>query len=378
MILCEVVGANGRLSTKKGLFIACDKGGNTIFKKIRNRYNCYYLLALMTIIVFTFAGCMNDKSNEEQSEKKEVFAMDTYMTLTAYGENASKANEKAADRINEIEKLVSTNINTSEIYKLNKSKDEIVSEDTKNLIQKSIDMYKETNGAFDICIYPVLKLWGFTTGNYTVPSKEQIKSLLGYADAEQINVDGLHISFADKNMEIDLGGITKGYTSQQIMEIYKESGVKSGIVSLGGNVQALGRKPDGSKWSVGLEDPTDTSKYLGIISIEDKAVITSGGYERYFEQDGKTYHHIIDPSTGYPADSGVISATIISDDGTLADCLSTAVFIMGKDKAIKYWQSQSERFDMILVDKDEKIYVTQGVEKDFSSDNEVEIIKKSY
>ena len=177
-------------------------------------------------------------------------------------------------------------------------------------------------------------------------------------------------------MKIDFGGIAKGYTSSEIMKIFDANGIKSGLVSLGGNVQALGCKTDKSKWKVAIQNPDNEEDYIGVLAIENKAVITSGGYERYFENNGKIYHHIIDPATGYPADSGLKSVTIVSEDGTLADGLSTSLFIMGLDKAKEYWQKNSQKFDAILLTNDNKQYVTEGIYNDYSTDYPVEEIKK--
>ena len=183
------------------------------------------------------------------------------------------------------------------------------------------------------------------------------------------------ISFGAEGMKIDLGGIAKGYTSSRIMDIYKENGISSGLVNLGGNVQALGTKTDGTKWKIAVQSPDDTEDYLGILSVQDKAVITSGGYERYFEQDGVTYHHIIDPKTGYPAESGLVSVTIVSKDGTLADGLSTSLFIMGEEKAADFWRKHKDDFDAILMSDNGTLYVTEGLENDFSTERTVEIIR---
>lgn len=179
-------------------------------------------------------------------------------------------------------------------------------------------------------------------------------------------------------MQIDFGGIAKGYTSARIMDIFRACGIKSGLVNLGGNVQALGTKKDGSSWRVAVQDPQDTDQYLGVLSIQDKAVITSGGYERYFEQDGRTYHHIIDPKTGYPVENGLISVSIVTADGTLADGLSTSVFIMGKEAATEYWRNHSDEFDMILMTDDREIYVTEGIADSFESEMDTKIIEKKY
>ena len=161
------------------------------------------------------------------------------------------------------------------------------------------------------------------------------------------------------------------------MKIFANNGVTSGIISLGGNVQTLGHKPDGSLWRVGIQDPDDTSSILATLEVADKAVITSGGYQRFFEENGVTYHHIIDPRSGYPADSGLTSVTIVSDDGTLADGLSTSLFIMGHDAAIDYWRTHSEDFDFILVSDDGSVTISAGLEDCFTlaGDRALEVVQ---
>ena len=203
--------------------------------------------------------------------------------------------------------------------------------------------------------------------------------------AEALAETGAKLAMLDLNGEaakscaekiVNNGGIAKGYTSSRIMDIYREKGVTSGLVNLGGNAQVFGTKPDGSLWRVAVQSPDSEDEYLGVLEAKDKAIITSGGYERYFEKDGVTYHHIIDPATGYPAENGLVSVTIVSTDGTLADGLSTSLFVMGKDKAVDYWKAHSDEFDMILLTDDEKLYVSEGIKDSFTSDREVEIIKK--
>ena len=245
-------------------------------------------------------------------------------------------------------------------------------------MERALEFGESTDGAFDIAIYPIMAEWGFTTGDFKVPSKETLDGLLEKTKLSDVVFDKetSTVSFKTDGMAIDLGGIAKGYTSTRIMDIYRECGVKSGLVNLGGNVQALGTKTDGSKWRVAIQGVEDDDSYLGVLSISDKAVITSGGYERYFEQDGVTYHHIIDPTTGYPADSGLLSVSIVSADGTMCDALSTSLFIMGKDKAIEYWRAHSDEFDMILYDKENKVYVSEGIAEDFTSDFDTEVVKK--
>ena len=318
------------------------------------------------------------QNEEDKSESRDIFAMDTYMTLTAYGKNAKKALDEAVDEINNIEQLVSTGIDSSEVSQINKNGKGSVSETTGYLIKRSKEIYDSTNGVFDITIYPIMQAWGFPTENYCVPGKKELKKLRGLMGADHVLYDEKkqEVTLNKEGMKIDLGGIAKGYTSSKEMDIFKENGISSAVISLGGNVQTLNGKPDGSDWRVAVENPADTGSYIGVLSIKDKAVITSGGYERYFKQDGKTYHHIIDPANGYPANNGLTSVTIVSDDGTLADGLSTSLFIMGPEKAQKYWKEHSDEFDTILVKDDGSILVSEGIADYFTSESDFTIIKK--
>ena len=330
------------------------------------------LLFLLCIAMLT--ACQNSDENKKVS--KDIFAMDTYMTVTAYGKNAENGVNKAVDEINRLETVLSAEKQESDIYKLNETGSGTLSTDTKNIVSKALEINKTTNGAFDISIYPLMVKWGFTTQKYNVPSKNEISKLLKDVDSSKIIFDEKSGNIKLKeNMKIDLGGIAKGYTSNRVMQIFKECGVKSGLVSLGGNVQALGTKTDGTAWQIAIENPDKSSDYIGVVSVKDKAVITSGGYERYFEKNGKTYHHILDPGTGYPAESGVKSVTIVSDDGTLADALSTSLFVMGKEKALDYWREHKNEFDTVLVEDNGDITITGGLEKIFKSNFKFDTVK---
>ena len=319
-------------------------------------------------------ACQNSDENKKVS--KDIFAMDTYMTVTAYGKNAENGVNKAVDEINRLETVLSAEKQESDIYILNETGSGTLSTDTKDIVSKALEINKTTNGAFDISIYPLMVKWGFTTQKYNVPSKNEISKLLKDVDSSKIIFDEKSGNIKLKeNMKIDLGGIAKGYTSNRVMQIFKECGVKSGLVSLGGNVQALGTKTDGTAWQIAIENPDKSSDYIGVVSVKDKAVITSGGYERYFEKNGKTYHHILDPETGYPAESGLKSVTIVSDDGTLADALSTSLFVMGKEKALDYWREHKNEFDTVLVEDNGDITITGGLEKIFKSNFKFDTVK---
>lgn len=329
---------------------------------------------LLTLCIVAFTACQN--SDEDKKASKDIFAMDTYMTVTAYGKNAENAVDKAVDEINRLETVLSAQKKESDIYKLNQTGSGTLSADTKDIVSEALKINKTTNGAFDISIYPLMVKWGFTTQKYNVPSKSEISKLLKNIDSSKIEFDEKSSSIKlGKNMKIDLGGIAKGYTSSRVMQIFKDCGVTSGLVSLGGNVQALGTKTDGTDWQIAIENPDKSSDYIGVVSVKDKAVITSGGYERYFEKNGKTYHHILDPKTGYPAESGLKSVTIVSDNGTLADALSTSLFVMGKEKALDYWREHKNEFDTVLVEDNGNITITDGLKKVFKSNFKFDIAK---
>lgn len=317
-----------------------------------------------------------DTASQEKVQKN-VFAMDTYMTVSAYGENAEKAVDAAIDEINRLDVLLSTGKDTSQVAFINQNGSAVLNDDTQTLLQKSLELYESTGHRFDITIYPIMCVWGFPTQECRVPEQDEIAKTLELVGSDKLSYDEATKTLTLRDgMAIDFGGIAKGYTSSRLMEIFREYNVSSAMVSLGGNVQVLGTKTDGSDWRVAVQNPDGTDDYLGILAIKDKAVITSGGYERYFEEDGKTYHHIMDNETGKPADSDLISVTIISKDGMLADGLSTALFVMGKEDALNYWREHSEEFDAILVTKDGEITVTQGIADSFSSERNYDIAER--
>lgn len=322
------------------------------------------------------AGCILQQRSQQQAVSciKELFAMDTIMQFTAYGANSERAVDAAMEEVKRLDELLSTGSSSGEISTINANGAGEISEDTAELLGAAQEIYESTEGLFDFTVYPLMELWGFPSKEYHVPSEEELGEVLPLVDAAQVSVHGNTVTLGE-NQKLDFGGIAKGYASARVMEIFREQGVASGIVTLGGNVQALHVKPDGSKWRVGIRNP-DTSKTqnLGVLSVDNKAVITSGGYERYFEQDGNTYIHILNPRTGYPADGDLISVTVVSEDGVLADALSTSLYIMGLDRAAEYWRIRAEEFDMILVTEQGEIYVTEGISRDFACEEKVWIL----
>ncbi len=325
--------------------------------------------AVFSVIILVLTGCADKGTGgSAQAKSRSVFAMDTYMELKAYGDNADAALDRAVSRINEIEAELSVTLPDSDISRLNTSGGEPVevSRDCAWLISNAVKYGGMTGGALDITLYPVVKEWGFTTGEYKIPDDARLTELLSNVDYSAVSVNDKEVTLPE-NAEVDLGALAKGFTSSQVAAILKEDDVRSGIVSLGGNVQAIGSKPDGSDWRVSVRDPFAPETDMCIVEISDMAVITSGNYERYFTgEDGKNYWHIIDPADGYPADNGLVSVTVIGADGLMCDALSTALFVAGKDSAADLWREEGG-FELILVTDDAEIFYTEGLEGKFTN-----------
>ena len=378
------------------------------------------MMAFSMLISATLTPAAYAGQNEEP-QTRQLFAMTTVMNLKAYGKDAGAALDEAEEKIRSLDSLLSTGTKGSEVWQINHDGGGTLSDDTAKLTDLSLQLYQETNGAFDFTIYPIMKLWGFTeffgeSGDETesstenapgheasaqteaetqtevaadalsssehlishVPTKAEIEALLPLVDSSKViyNPETKKLTLPS-GVQIDFGGIAKGYTSQAVMDIYQKHHLTGGLADLGGNIQVTGDKPDGSPWRVGIEDPADTSALLGILTLsEDSTVITSGGYERYLvDQDGKRYPHIIDPSTGYPVKNDLSSASIICKDGALADGLSTSLCVMGKMKAISFWKAHKDQFDMVLFDTDQTITISEGLKDSFTSDRyEIETV----
>lgn len=283
---------------------------------------CHLLMSSILILAL-FSGCKAEKDRTAELHTTTFFAMDTIMELSVYGNE--KVLSAAEKRVAALEKLFSVTDPDSEIYALNHNGASELSGDTAACLADGLDLCRRTGGALDLSVYPVERAWGFTTGNYRIPSEQELSALLPLVDYSRIPFDKAVISL-DQGMEIDLGGIAKGYTGDQLLQLFRENGVSSALINLGGNIQAVGAKPDGTPWRIGIQDPFGDG-YLGTLDAVNQAVITSGGYERYFEENGQVYWHIIDPSTGYPAKSGLLSVTVVGEQGVLCDGLSTALSI---------------------------------------------------
>ncbi|MDD7269034.1 MAG: FAD:protein FMN transferase [Treponema sp.] len=300
-------------------------------------------------------------------------AMDTFMTIQATGKNPEQALAAAHERVMEIEGNISTTLNSSDVYRLNHGEKITVSQDTRILTTYGLNLAQQTQGALNPALYPVTSAWGFTTGTYTVPTAFELSQLLPLTDYTKIKLNWDRIEL-EPGMALDFGALGKGYAGDEIVRILKERGITSALLDLGGNVQALGKKNDGTMWNIGIRNPWGGSASAAL-KIADQAVITSGGYERFFiASDGHQYIHIIDSNTGYPVENGVVSVTIVAESGLYADGLSTGMFVMGLEKASDFWK-QHKDFEMIIFTQDHNLYYTEGLVKtitvlgDFNSVN---------
>ena len=328
------------------------------------RRSCKRLGALALALGLVLSAC--GKKGPEKHEKQ-LFAMDTVMLLTAYGDGADAALTAAAEVINGLAADLDPEKEGSSLHALNEGAGGpvAVSEDCAAVLGTALDAWRETGGALDPALYPVIKAWGFTTGEYRVPGDEELDELLAAKDTGAIAIDGGAVTMP-AGMELSLGAVAKGYAAQKAAQAMAAAGAEHAILSLGGNVQTLGdTRPDGEPWQVAVTDPKDTGAYVGTIGVGQTAVVTSGGYQRYFEQDGKTYIHILDPATGRPVDNDLTSVTVVTPDGTWADALSTALFVMGSERALDYAASH-EDVDAVLITRDDRVLVTAGLRDVFT------------
>lgn len=331
-------------------------------------------VAVLTIAL-SQAACSFSKSKLYQANG---FAMDTVINQMVYStqqQKAEDAEKKATAEINRLDKLM-TNIGTGgDVNAINDSAGEksvAVSSDTIKVLQRAEYMSKLSDGAFDITIGPLSKAWAISSDDPHVLSDSQIKKLLPLVDNSNVVLHAKKslVSLKGKNQQIDLGGIAKGYAGDMVAQIYHKYGITSACANLGGNVVAVGNRPDGSQWSVGIQNPRgDNGEYIGYVKVSDCAVVTSGDYQRYFIKNGKRYCHILNAKTGKPANTGLMSVTIVCKSSIDADGLSTAVFALGMDQGKKLLKEYGKA-EAIFITADKKIYITDGLKSTFTFDDE--------
>lgn len=331
-------------------------------------------LLIGIFLIFSLIGCTNSNDDSKPLSKTEYF-MGTVVTVTLYDNKSEKIIDKAFEEVKKIEHLVSINMEGTELDEVNNSagiKPVKVSDDTYNIIKKGLEYSSLTNGSFDITIGPLVKLWSIGLPEAKVPTIEEIKEKLQYINYKDVEINDSEKTVFLKNpgMIIDLGGIAKGYTADVIAQTLKDEGVEKAIIDLGGNIYALGEKAENTLWRIGIQNPDQTrGEIVGSINVKDKSIVTSGIYERFIEQDGVKYHHILSPKSGYPYDNEIAGVTIISNKSIDGDALSTSVFSMGITKGLEFINSLPDT-EAIFITKDHKIYLTEGSQEIFKLTND--------
>ncbi len=316
---------------------------------------CVALLA--TLYFWNF-----DREKRYSYSEKNTVAMGTIISQKVYGDYSAKHIEKITALINGLDNEISWRNENSSVAKLNEEKS-ISSAGIAAIVKKSLDVSESCGGAFDISVAPVVKLWNIGEEDERVPLKTEIEKALTDVDYSKIEINGNTVTLA-QGMEIDLGAVGKGAACDNVMTYLKASDVKGAVVSVGGSILVYGSyNKKGESWKIAVRHPRNDSEYLGILSLSEGFVSTSGDYERYFEKDGKRYHHIIDAATGYPADSGLISVTVVCDSGLLSDALSTACFILGYEKSLPLLEKYSA--SAIFVDSDMKISTVGDIDFEY-------------
>ena len=308
------------------------------------------------------------------SAQRTLFSMDTLMNLQITGPQAQEALEAAVGELGRLDRLLDRNEPESDISRLNAHAGDgtfvTLDGSTLELLELCRSCYETSGGAFDCTIAPVMDAWGFggTGEDYHVPSQAELDVLLPLVDSTALEIDTGTGSarLTASGMAVDLGGIAKGYAADRLLDLLEDYEVDSALLDLGtSTIAALGERDGGGPWRIALRDPSDGERQLGVLALSGQALSTSGGYERQFEENGVTYHHILDPRTGYPAETGVLSVTVVGESAAVADAWSTALFVLGPEEAEALWRG-SDSFDYILCRADGRVQVTEGLEDSFT------------
>jgi len=309
------------------------------------------------------------QKSEEPTEPihRSSFLLDTFVDITIYDSDDTELLDQAIEICADYENLLSRTLETSEIYKLNHRSPEqqtfTLSDQTAFLLEKALSFSELSDGAFDVTTEPLSSLWNFSgSGEHKIPDDALIKEAVAKTGYQNLKLDGNTLTFLSPDTTIDLGAIAKGFIADEIKDYLVEKKVKSAIINLGGNVLCVGKKPDGSPFRVGLKKPfSETSESFGIVASDGMSVVTSGVYERHFIIDGKNYHHILNPRTGYPYDNGLISVSILSEKSVDGDGLSTTCFSLGLDRGMELINSLDGVY-ACFIDEDYNVYYSDGME----------------
>lgn len=316
-------------------------------------------LLLCVCLLLLSCGC-----GETEKKTESFFAMDTIMQITAYG-GSDDALKCARDVIEDLDAALDATDPQSALSLLQNG--DTLPKTILEPLQTVQEIAGKTDGALDATLYPLSDAWGFYTKSYRVPPQTELRNLL--QNRGSFSVQNGKILLSD-GAKLDLGSVAKGYAANCAAEKLRQNGVQSAVLALGGNVQTLGRKPDGSDWRVSVADPLQPDGTVCDLLVGETAVVTSGSYQRSFTENGRTYHHILDPSTGAPAESGLLSVTVVCPDGATADGLSTALFILGLERGAELWKSGAIAFDALWITEDCDLIVTAGLAPCMEQTNE--------
>ena len=327
-------------------------------------------IMLCTLCILGMTGCNYNNLDKSEPISKTEILMGTAITISIYDTKDEKILDKAFDRIREIEKLTSINIENTEIDKINKNagKKVKVSDDTYKIIKSGHEYSKLSQGSYDISIGPLVDIWNIGDENAKVPSEEEINKALSYINYKDIelNYETKEVMLKNENMKIDLGSIAKGYAADEVVKLLKSEKIERAIIDLGGNVYALGEKEENQKWTIGIQDPfKERGNVVGSLDISNQAVVTSGIYERFLEVDGQKYHHILNPKTGYPYETDIEGVSIIADNAIDADAISTLVFTKGLKQGMEFIEGK-DGVEAIFIGTDKKVYISSGIKGNFS------------
>lgn len=336
-------------------------------------YKKIIIATIIGLFLIAGTGCMGRSSAESaaQSEpiSKQAFKLNTIVTITLYDSQKESILEGALAICDKYEQIYSRTLETSELYKLNhgllekvkgKGNRYIVSEDMADILEKGLYYSKLTKGAFDITIEPLTSLWNFITSDPVIPESAALKQAVSLVGYENLLLKGNTVTFKKDGMGIDLGAIAKGYIADRIKDYLLSQGVKSAMINLGGNVLCVGEKPMEEAFKIGIQKPfADRNETVAVMEIDDLSVVSSGVYERYFIKDGKLFHHILNPKTGYSYDNNLISVTIISKKSVDGDGLSTSCFALGLEDGLKLINSLEDTY-AVFITEDYSLHYSEG------------------
>ncbi len=326
--------------------------------------------AAAAVLLASAGGCR--EGGDQRPVSRTQLLLGTNSTIIVHGgDPGDEVFDRAFARVREIQDLMSLQYKDSELNEVNRKtgvEPVHVSEETFHVVETALEYAERTHGTFNVALGPIIKAWGISGDNPRRPPNEEIEELLTLIDYREVELDydARSVFLRKEGMVLDLGGIAKGYAADEAARVLVEHGVEHALVDFGGDIRAVGRRPDGERWRIGIQDPADPSRgvFVGVLSLEQPSVVTSGDYERFLEIEDESFHHIIDPDTGFPAQAGLRSVTIETGNTMLADIHSTAVFVLGLERGLSYIEAQNG-VEAILVTDDDEVHITDGLRSTF-------------